>query len=124
MRHTMALPKIVQSCCSTGTTYINNKDTQARTPSLWAAYAGNQEVLETLIKNGANPKLTDYQGFSILHIAVQENNDPMVHWIVENVGPFLVNQNDSNHHSPLYYAQKKDYPKIAAFLKNIGANDC
>ncbi|KTD56362.1 Ankyrin repeat protein [Legionella santicrucis] len=115
--------KIVQSCCIMGATYINNKDTQARTPLLWAAYAGNQEALEILIKNGANPKLTDYQGYSILHLAVQENNESIVRWIIENVGHFLVDQKDSNHHSPLYYAQKNDYQKIAALLKSKGVSN-
>jgi ankyrin repeat protein len=85
----------VQSCCTAATAHINSKETQARTPLLWAAYAGNQEALETLIKNGADPKLTDYKGFSILCVAKEENNESMAHWILENTGNFLDEQNYS-----------------------------
>lgn len=109
--------EMVRSCCL-ATENIDSRDGQGRTPLLCAAYAGNEETLAALIKNGADPKCTDYQGFSILHVAVKEQNEAMVRWIVDNLGDVLLDQVDAVNNSPLFYAKKNKNHDIEAFLIN------
>ncbi|MFT4059213.1 MAG: ankyrin repeat domain-containing protein [Legionella sp.] len=93
---------IMESCCKV--TDLDIRDDEERTPLLWAASVGNQSALELLIKKGADPLLTDYQGLSILHHAVIREDEAMVSWIVNNES-LLLNQPDREGNSPLYYAQ-------------------
>lgn len=84
-----ATSDIVKSC-GLATKDLNATDGQKRTPLLWAAYAGNEEAFTTLMEMGADPCLTDYQGFSILDAAKKANDESLVEWILENVDESLV----------------------------------
>lgn len=106
--------EIVQLCCA-ATPDINCRDGEGRTRLLWAAYAGNLDTLEILIKEGADPKSADYQGFSILHIAVNQKDEKMVRWIVDHLSD-LREQGDDKHQKPLYYAKKNNSQEIEALL--------
>ncbi|KTD64140.1 ankyrin repeat domain-containing protein [Legionella shakespearei] len=111
---------MVQSCCE-ATPNINCLDSEGRTPLLSAAYADNLDALKMLIKQGADPKCADYQGFTILHIAVNQKNEAMVHWIVDHLSA-LQEQVDANDKKPVYYAKKNDSRGIEALLSGKDAN--
>lgn len=113
---------MVRSCCDAAAD-SNSRDALGRTPLLWAASAGNNEVFNALIKNGADTSLVDYNGSSILHFAVKEQNESIVHWIVDNLGDSLLNQVDNEHQSPLFYAQRNQNRAIEELLISKGAHD-
>lgn len=93
---------MVLACCEGGG--INALDTANKTPLITAAEAGNLPAVQALISQGANITLTDYQGFNILHYAVQIQNSSLVNWILENT-PLDINALDVAGRSPLFYAQ-------------------
>ena len=103
--------------CWQATDDINIRDVADKTPLLWAAEADNKDALEILMKHGADATLVDYQGYTILHYAVSAGNEPMVRWIVANAPKALLNQTDSEGHSPLFLAQKAGNTGIAELLK-------
>lgn len=109
--------EIVQACCQ-ATPDINIRDSEAKTPLLWAAAADNPDALMILIQNGADPSLSDYQGFSILHYAVNEQNESLVRWITHNTSKDLIKQIDNQGHSPLFYANKLNNKTIETILLN------
>lgn len=88
--------EMIQSCCNSTIAHLNSQDTQERTPLLWAAYVGNQEVLETLIKNGADLSLTDYQGFSVLDAAADAKHESMVNWLTEYSSDLSIDHKEFN----------------------------
>lgn len=53
------------------TSLLECTDKQGRTALLIAAYAGNKDIVEYLLNNGANPKAKDNTGNTALHLAAQ-----------------------------------------------------
>jgi len=51
---------------------INEKDSDAWTALHWACHHGSAELVELLIKNGANINSQTIQGFSPLYVAVRQ----------------------------------------------------
>lgn len=114
--------EMVEACCL-ATNDINIRDDADNTPLLWAAKADKQDILEYLLEQGADVNATDYQGYSILHHAVSEQNEAMVALIVTKVPDELLNQRDSEGHSPLYHAQNGENKAIEELLINKGASN-
>lgn len=44
------------------------------TPAMWAARNGHLDVVHLLVQHGADPRLADAQGFSLLHLAVHSSS--------------------------------------------------
>ncbi|KAI8868005.1 hypothetical protein GQ42DRAFT_164434 [Ramicandelaber brevisporus] len=53
--------------CSLGVIPVDAKDNDGRTALLWAAYMGDAESVQVLLKFGANPGVYDSIGFTPLH---------------------------------------------------------
>ena len=96
--------EFVEACCNAHA-QIDAYDKAAMTPLLLAAEAGNLSLVQLLIQKGANPLLTDYRGFTLLHFATKSKNPKLVSWILDNL-EINVNAKDHATHTPLYYIQE------------------
>lgn len=76
-------PEILTYCCQ-ATPSIDIADAEGRTPLMLAADLGNLPNMLTLIDYGANVNATDNYGFTVLHHAVESNNENIVLWLIEN----------------------------------------
>lgn len=76
-------PEILTYCCQ-ATQNIDMADAEGRTPLMLAASLGNLPNILTLIAYGANVNVIDNYGFTVLHHAVESNNERIVNWLVEN----------------------------------------
>jgi len=70
---------------------INCRDRSEKTPLMIAAEAKNITAMDCLIKQGADPTLTDDQGRSILHYATEDQDEILISWILENTSLTQVN---------------------------------
>mmetsp|Transcript_6669 Transcript_6669/g.10718 ORF Transcript_6669/g.10718 Transcript_6669/m.10718 type:complete len:265 (+) Transcript_6669:98-892(+) len=49
---------------------INKRSSDQKTPLMWASFRDNTQMLEFLLENGADPTLTDKDGWNALDIAI------------------------------------------------------
>jgi ankyrin repeat protein len=66
-----------------GVSTINEQDTNGRTALHIAAQAGDEEIVEMLIKHGADPKVVDNQGLDALYCAVEMGHDEIVEMLLD-----------------------------------------
>jgi ankyrin repeat protein len=86
-------------------------------PLLLGARYGNAEIVELLLKNGANPNTKDWAGLSPLHVAAERGHPSLIRSLVEHGGE--VNGEDSGHWTPLSRAANR---AVADALLAQGAN--
>lgn len=123
----------VKECIAAHPEWIETKDKYGLTPFLWAVKTDQQEICETLLKNGANVEATDNDGRTALMHATTLNYLPLVKMLLENdADPDAIDKNDvgtiqhaknHKHHNVVKLLQthsqsKKDYIN-AIYLKNI-----
>jgi uncharacterized protein len=77
-------------------------DGYKRTAITWAAFAGNIQLLEWLISNGADLNHRDARGYSALHFAVQEKQLEAVASLIRNKAD--LEARDANGNTPLMEA--------------------
>jgi hypothetical protein len=90
------------------------------TPAMWAAQRCHYYTVQLLLQYGADPLITDVQGYNILHLATFEGN---VFLLV-----LLLHQNihvdipDTHGHTCLMWAAYKGYPACVDLFLRWGAN--
>ncbi|XP_014553052.1 hypothetical protein COCVIDRAFT_108672 [Bipolaris victoriae FI3] len=100
---------------------INAKGGDAvATPVLWAAKRCNYYVVNLLLDHGADPLLTDDQGFNLLHSATLDGNVYQIVLLLHQDIP--VDIPDSQSHTPLMWAAYKGYPSCVDLFLRWGAN--
>lgn len=100
---------------------INAKGGDAvATPVLWAAKRCNYYVVNLLLDHGADPLLTDDQGFNLLHSATLDGNVYQLVLLLHQDIP--VDIPDSQSHTPLMWAAYKGYPSCVDLFLRWGAN--
>lgn len=84
-----------------------------------AAFYGDLQLLKSLIRAGADPKNTDYDGRSPLHLAASRGYDDVVQFLIsEGVD---INLTDQFGNTPLLEAVKQGHERVAALLFDKGA---
>ncbi|KAF8723638.1 hypothetical protein HU200_021595 [Digitaria exilis] len=84
-----------------------------------AAYYGDLHQLKSLIRAGGDPKSTDYDGRSPLHLAASRGYEDIVQFLVnEGVD---INLTDHFGNTPLLEAVKQGHERVAALLFAKGA---
>jgi ankyrin repeat protein len=68
-----------------GVSTINEQDTNGRTALHVAVQAGDEEIVETLMKLGADPKVVDNQGLDALYCAVKMGHEGIVEMILDAI---------------------------------------
>uniref|UniRef100_A0ABD2XJG4 Uncharacterized protein n=1 Tax=Trichogramma kaykai TaxID=54128 RepID=A0ABD2XJG4_9HYME len=106
---------------------VNARDDKGRTPLHLALFEGKREMVELLLRNGADPNLTIENGFTPLHIICRKAFDD------ELLKPFFeinaeVNQlvpvdaRDSEGRTPLQFAVSNLKPDVVDVLLDNGAD--
>ncbi|KAH7062845.1 AFG1-like ATPase-domain-containing protein [Paraphoma chrysanthemicola] len=100
---------------------INAKGGDAvATPVLWAAKRCNYYIVNLLLDHGADPLLTDDQGFNLLHSATLDGNVYQIALLLHQDIP--VDIPDPQSHTPLMWAAYKGYPSCVDLFLRWGAN--
>lgn len=66
-----------------GVSTINEPDTNGRTALHVAAQYGDEEMVETLLKNGADPEILDKDGLDALHSAVEHGHEEVAEMLLD-----------------------------------------
>lgn len=90
------------------------------TPVMWAAKRCNYYVVNLLLAHGADPLITDDQGFNLLHSATLDGNVFQLVLLLHQDIP--VDIADANGHTSLMWAAYKGYPACVDVLLAWGAN--
>ncbi|GAV53184.1 hypothetical protein ZYGR_0AI04670 [Zygosaccharomyces rouxii] len=87
---------------------VNIKAGNLQAPPLhWAARYGYVYIVHYLLEHGANPRLTDEQGFNLLHLSVNSSNIMLVLYVLFSVvdrGILEVDSQDPHGRTPLLWA--------------------
>jgi hypothetical protein len=90
-------------------------------PVLWAAKKCHYYVVDLLLKSGADPLLTDDQGFNLLHSATLDGNVFQIVLLLHHPD-VAVDAPDAQGHTSLMWAAYKGYGSCVDVLLRWGAN--
>lgn len=100
---------------------VNKKGGESvATPAMWAAQRCHYYVVHLLLENGADPLITDVQGYNILHLATFEGNIFLLVLLLhQNINVDVV---DTQGHTCLMWAAYKGYPSCVDLFLRWGAD--
>ena len=90
------------------------------TPTCWAAYRGNTEVLKVLLDAGADPNIADGYGNSPLHWAAKQGLERIAQLLIKSGAD--VNSTDKCGQTPLYWAARVGHRDVVKVLLSAGAD--
>jgi palmitoyltransferase ZDHHC13/17 len=90
------------------------------TPAMWAAQRCHYYIVNLLLQRGADPLLTDVQGYNILHLATIDGNAFLLVLLLHSGIP--VDVTDPQGHTSLMWAAYKGFPVCVDLLLRWGAN--
>ncbi|TXG50931.1 hypothetical protein EZV62_023455 [Acer yangbiense] len=102
------------------TLYIEKPESELATRLNCAANDGDFYRLKCLVGVGADPKKTDYDGRSPLHIAASKGYEDTIHFLIEK--GMDVNISDKLGNTPLFEAIKNGDDRVASSLVKAGAS--
>lgn len=92
----------------------------AATPAMWAAQRCHYYIVNLLLGYGADPLLTDVQGYNILHLATIDGNAYLLVLLLHQEIP--VDVTDPQGHTGLMWAAYKGYPACVDLFVRWGAD--
>ncbi|CAB0036984.1 unnamed protein product [Trichogramma brassicae] len=107
---------------------VNATDSAGETPLHTAIANENDIAVELLLRNGADPNLSNLKGFTPLHLVCLGNKDKarLVEMIFElsdkKYHPVQVDTKDNWDETPLHKALHRDYKEVAESLLRRGAD--
>ncbi|KAK9874477.1 hypothetical protein WA026_002825 [Henosepilachna vigintioctopunctata] len=99
----------------------NEIDSSGNTSFHEAVLGGELEVVNYLIKKGANINVSNNAGANALHLAAGQGLSNFIHLLVNTYG-FDVNTKDSNGYTPLHYATRKGNYSEMKILIELGSD--
>ena len=94
---------------------VDDKDAKGQPPLVAAAYSGHSEVVELLLKSGADPNLSeDSEGFTPLMSAATNGHHGAVKLLLD--AGARVDETDSGGYTALLYAVGKGHQEVARIL--------
>lgn len=90
------------------------------TPAMWAAQRCHYYIVDLLLRYGADPLLTDIQGYNILHLATIDGNSFLLALLLHQEIP--VDIPDAQGHTSLMWAAYKGFPACVDLFLRWGAN--
>ncbi|MCJ1405497.1 palmitoyltransferase akr1 [Xylographa trunciseda] len=90
------------------------------TPAMWAAQRCNYYIVQLLLQFGADPLLTDAQGYNILHLATFDGNVFLLVLLLHQNIP--IDGPDLQGHTCLMWAGYKGYPACVDLFLQWGAS--
>ncbi|XP_046547959.1 inversin-like [Haliotis rubra] len=113
--------EIVKYVLSQNILDINRGDKMMRTPLMVASETGHKDVVELLVRSGANVSLVNEKGRNFLHFACQGGDVETVKYVLaqDNVG---INSRDFRGRTPVMEAAKNGHKEVVVFLLSKGAD--
>ena len=102
---------------------VNCTNINGATPLHFAVYYQNKDILEVLLKNGANPNTREYNDVGLctpLHRAIERNNYEVCKTLLLNGAD--PNITEKNGFTALHYAARKGYEDIVKLLIDFGVD--
>lgn len=100
---------------------VNKKGGESvATPAMWAAQRCHYYTVHLLLQYGADPLITDVQGYNILHLATFEGNIFLLVLLLHQNIP--VDVRDTQGHTCLMWSAYKGYPSCVELLLRWGAD--
>jgi palmitoyltransferase ZDHHC13/17 len=100
---------------------VNKKGGESvATPAMWAAQRCHYYIVHLLLQHGADPLVTDVQGYNILHLATFEGNVLLLVLLLHQNIP--VDTTDSHGHTSLMWAAYKGFPACVDVFLRWGAD--
>lgn len=100
---------------------VNKKGGESvATPAMWAAQRCHYYTVHLLLQYGADPLITDIQGYNILHLATFEGNIFLLVLLLHQNIP--VDVADKQGHTCLMWAGYKGYPVVVDLFLRWGAD--
>lgn len=100
---------------------VNKKGGESvASPAMWAAQRCHYYTVHLLLENGADPLVTDIQGYNILHLATFEGNIFLLVLLLHQSIP--VDVPDTHGHTCLMWAAYKGYPACVDLFLRWGAD--
>ena len=100
----------------------NHEDSVKEAPLHVASRCGNLEILELLLKHGANICALDAKGRTCLHCAVQSGHTLCLRYLLQMGGDELIEERDNRGLNCLHIAAKQNCVKCAETLLKSGAD--
>ncbi|XP_048258100.1 ankyrin repeat domain-containing protein 1-like isoform X1 [Haliotis rufescens] len=100
---------------------VNCRDSDSRTPVMWAAGFGHGEVVELLVRKGADVSLVDEDGSSILHFACYAGDMEMVKFVL-SLNVLDIESRGALSRTPVMYAARWGHRDVLELLVSIGAD--
>ena len=101
---------------------INAPSIVTRAPLMEAIEGGNKEIIQLLVKMGADIYFRDRMGWGVLHEAIQHGNPEIVNLLLD-IGADIDSMNN-NGHTPLAFAILRGRSGITQVLLDSGADPC
>ncbi|KAJ5952463.1 uncharacterized protein N7479_010876 [Penicillium vulpinum] len=101
---------------------IEEKGRYGRAPLQYAIFLGREKIAAALLHYKANPNCADDDGLTLLHLAIRSNKISIEFLKRLIKAGADINQEDGNHHTPLYEAIAKGRHDAARLLLDHGAN--
>jgi palmitoyltransferase ZDHHC13/17 len=100
---------------------VNKKGGESvATPAMWAAQRCHYYTVHLLLEHGADPLVTDVQGYNILHLATFEGNIFLLTLLLhQNIS---VDLPDTHGHTSLMWAGYKGFPACVDLFLRWGAD--
>ena len=95
--------------------YLNQKNIKGYNALLYAAFRGNLEIFEKLIKLGADLDIINSSGLNVLHLAVQGNHPNLIVYLIEKCG-FNINSKDNNGRTALHWGISMNSKQAVDYL--------
>jgi hypothetical protein len=100
---------------------VNKKGGESvATPAMWAAQRCHYYTVNLLLQHGADPLVTDVQGYNILHLATFEGNIFLLVLLLHQ--GINVDVPDSHGHTALMWAAYKGFPTCVDLFLRWGAD--
>ena len=90
------------------------------TPAMWAAQRCNYYIVHLLLQSGADPLLTDIQGYNLLHLATFDGNVFLLMLLLHQNIP--IDGADPQGHTCLMWAAYKGFPACVDLFLQWGAS--
>ncbi len=97
------------------TQFINYQDQQGNTALLYASFKGNYDIIKILLDNGADYKIRNNMGLSIMHMAAQ-GDKPSILIYFKDKYKFDILDRDYNGNTPLHWAVNSTAENSINFL--------
>ena len=100
--------------------FINEKNNEGVTALHYAAYKGNMDLFDLLIKNGASVEAVTNLGKNVLHMAAEGNQPSMIIYLISQHGQDILSV-DENGSTPLHWACYSGSEESVNFLIYLNA---